>query len=481
MKNKGITLISLVITIILLIILAGVGINLAIGENGLFNKAKYAKEKYLNASDEEQKQLNELYEELGLLGDLPENTKETEAGTIVRIPNGWQTTIPTYVSDKDGKEVVTSKKIASVYAVSAGNGNTIPVPLDFYYVGGTLESGIVISDSKEDKNKYAGQEDVSKELKGNQFVWIPCNINDYHKIDWSKESVKWDMETHTSEYPQIRKYNGFYIGRYEAGVGTLNKNKKENGTDEEKRDPFDYSVTFDGDASLFNSVGIQTGLISGWGWQNYNFTARRTGTPVTTGINKVSGNVVVKADSIPYYHADYYTAVEMSERLYSEHQYVKSGLVTGTQWDMMMKYIQNNGIDITASNCGNYDNVSLTNLSGYYTNITSTGATDGFKSCENLSVTNSETNSWILLTTGSTEQVKKMNLYDVAGNLWEWTQEGAYVNSFNYSNNATYNTYVLRGGSFNSTYASNPTCFRSYDYAPMTSTYCGFRIALYLQ
>ena len=440
MKNKGITLISLVITIILLIILAGVGINLAIGENGLFNKAKYAKEKYLNASDEEQKQLNELYEELGLLGDLPENTKETEAGTIVRIPNGWQTTIPTYVSDKDGKEVVTSKKIASVYAVSAGNGNTIPVPLDFYYVGGTLESGIVISDSKEDKNKYAGQ-----------------------------------------EYPQIRKYNGFYIGRYEAGVGTLNKNKKENGTDEEKRDPFDYSVTFDGDASLFNSaVAIQTG-ISGWTWQNYDFTARREGTPVTTGINKVSGNVVVKADSIPYYHADYYTAVEMSERLYSEHQYVKSGLVTGTQWDMMMKYIQNNGIDITASNCGNYDNVSLTNLSGYYTNITSTGATDGFKSCENLSVTNSETNSWILLTTGSTEQVKKMNLYDVAGNLWEWTQEGAYVNSFNYSNNATYNTYVLRGGSFNSTYASNPTCFRSYDYAPMTSTYCGFRIALYLQ
>ena len=78
MKNKGITLISLVITIILLIILAGVGINLAIGENGLFNKAKYAKEKYLNASDEEQKQLNELYEELGLLGDLPENKQNQE-------------------------------------------------------------------------------------------------------------------------------------------------------------------------------------------------------------------------------------------------------------------------------------------------------------------------------------------------------------------------------------------------------------------
>ncbi|MCI8345291.1 MAG: hypothetical protein HFJ42_04915 [Clostridia bacterium] len=44
MKNNAITLISLVITIILLIILAGIGINLSIGENGLFSKAKYAKE-----------------------------------------------------------------------------------------------------------------------------------------------------------------------------------------------------------------------------------------------------------------------------------------------------------------------------------------------------------------------------------------------------------------------------------------------------
>ena len=43
-KFEGITLISLVITIIILIIIAGIAINLTLGENGLFNKAKYAKE-----------------------------------------------------------------------------------------------------------------------------------------------------------------------------------------------------------------------------------------------------------------------------------------------------------------------------------------------------------------------------------------------------------------------------------------------------
>ncbi len=334
--QKGITLISLVITIIILLMLAGIVINMGIGENGIFNKAKYAKNKYLNAQIEEEKMLNELYKQLGLDAELPENTKETEAGTIVRAPEEWKTTTPTYASEKEGKEVITSKKIASVYAVSVGNGDRVPVPLEFYYVGGTLQSGVVISDNKADQNLYAGKEDVSKELKGNQFVWIPCSINDYNKITWGTEYGKWDLETNSAELPQIEKYNGFYIGRYEAGVATLNKEKENNG----EANPFDDSVTFSGGKSLFQAVAIQTGIISGWTWQNYDFTARREGTPVTTGSNKARGNIVVKADSIPYYHADYYTAVEMSRRLYSNHKYVKSGLVTGTQWDMMIKYMR---------------------------------------------------------------------------------------------------------------------------------------------
>ncbi len=277
-------------------------------------------------------------------------------------------------------------------------------------------------------------------------------------------------------------------GRYEAGVGTLNKNKEENGTVEEKTNPFDYSVTFNNGASLFNSVKIQTG-INNWNWQNYNFTARRTGTPVTTESNKVTGNITVKADSIPYYHADYYTAVEMSRRLYSNHNYVKSGLLTGTMWDMIMKYMRDTGnVDILSSTFGNYDNVSLTNLSAYYTNVVSEtkngkllGETDGFKKCDTNMTTNSGTASYILLTTGSTEQVKKMNLYDICGNLWEWTQESSYLNNLNYNMNETYNTYTLRGGSFGDAHTAYPVCSRACDIAPSTSATIGFRPALFLQ
>ncbi|MCI8344868.1 MAG: hypothetical protein HFJ42_02675 [Clostridia bacterium] len=59
-RQKAITLISLVITIIILIILAGVGINLSLGENGIFKRAKEAKNKYLIAQENEEKGLNEI-------------------------------------------------------------------------------------------------------------------------------------------------------------------------------------------------------------------------------------------------------------------------------------------------------------------------------------------------------------------------------------------------------------------------------------
>ena len=66
-------------------------------ENGLFSRAKEAKNKYLTAEKEEEKLLNELYKQLGIEEELPENTQKTEAGTIVKTPEKWKTTVPNYV------------------------------------------------------------------------------------------------------------------------------------------------------------------------------------------------------------------------------------------------------------------------------------------------------------------------------------------------------------------------------------------------
>ena len=371
------------------------------------------------------------------------------------------------------KKVSDVKKTANVYAVSDGQNNTIPIPKDFYYVGGNINSGIVISDNKEDEKKYANSEtgDVGKELQGNQFVWIPCNIENYHKIDWGLEKVRWDRKTGILEKEQIKKYGGFYIGRYEAGVSVLDK---ETGT-------FVDSVTF-GENNLKESVtAIKDN--HNWGWQNTDYQARSSGVTALAGSeNKANGNIVVKADSIPYYHADYYTAKEMSERLYNNKSSVYSGLVTGTQWDMMLKYMQDNGVAVKGAGCnwGNYDNVSIDEITGYYANVDYIdGSTDGFKNGSEFK-TDSSTGTCALLTTGASEKVKKMNLYDVAGNLSEWTDEVAYNGVVDYAE-TYWNTFISRGGGLYHTYTSNQVCWRMSYAGVCAESSLGFRPVLYIK
>ena len=68
-NNTGITMVSLVVTIIVLIILAGVSINMLVGDNGIITLAQKAKENTELAQIEEEKQLNSLYGELVNSGD----------------------------------------------------------------------------------------------------------------------------------------------------------------------------------------------------------------------------------------------------------------------------------------------------------------------------------------------------------------------------------------------------------------------------
>ena len=525
---KGITLVALVITIVILLILAGISIQ-AITNTGLFENAKRAAEesKYANAEEKVKMAVMASYDENASLNkdllkdslnkidginpkvtevtwdlkvnvdgyeftiteygtvtcvgrnnqdNLPENSKDNpqDAGTEVALKDEWREETIRIIKTSDGTEIKDTKKVSTVYAVSVGNGETVPVPKGFFYVGGSVDTGVIISDNEADK--YDGKTDkttheYATKLKGNQFVWIPCTIDEYTKIDFGMQNMaSWDRTTGSSEYVQIQKYGGFYVGRYEAGVSTL----------DETTNTFKDSVTFSNNASLFNSVTAGTG-INGWGWQNYDFIARGKVITDSNYPNKATGNIVEKANSIPYYHADYYTALEMSERLYNNNLYVQSGLITGTQWDMMMKFLSDsaNYSDIKSTQWGNYDNVSLTDLRGYYTNVsTSNGSTDGFKVASSLT-TDSETGLYVLLTTGSTEQVLRKGLYDVAGNLWEWTQEACYYSNLSY--NTSYNTYNLRGGSFSYAYASYPACYRACDFAPATDTGVGFRPVLYIK
>ena len=130
-QEKGITLIALVVTIVVLLILAGVSISLVLNNNGVISKAKDAKNQYAEAQTNDEKQLNEVVD--------------------------W---IDTKVGDTTGGGSVT--KIDGV-----------PIPEGYYYVGGTKAKGLVISDNVADKELDKSKEDVRRDLAGNQWVWVP--------------------------------------------------------------------------------------------------------------------------------------------------------------------------------------------------------------------------------------------------------------------------------------------------------------------
>ena len=480
-KNKGITLVALVITIVVLLILAGISLQ-AITSTGLFEKTKQATQesKYANAAEKVALAVNASYDETGKINDnylkenvnkieglnkkvetvtydlkivvdgfeftiseygkitgeknevatLPDNTKDTDAGTNVKVPDSWNSQNVKYIKTTDGTEVTTLETVATVYAVSDGNNNTVPIPNGFYYVGGNINSGVVISDDERDKNKFAGQADVpagaiynadgtvktenlsseeqAQTLFGNQFVWIPCTVDNYKKCNvWNGttqtgttlQNENWETKTNTAEKVQIEKYGGFYIGRYEAGTSHLTSSK------------IDFSK------------GYSTS-----DWKNTNFRAEYI----------TSGRITCKAGEIPYYHADYTTAVKMTEEMYKSdnirNKNVTSGLLTGTMWDVTLNYLkaQDSTLNLASTQWGNYSDSTLTNCKGRYITVNlSNGSTS------DATLNSDGARHYGIMTTASSENTKKNNIYDMAGNLWEWTEEISYDLSNNY--------YMTRG------------------------------------
>ena len=446
-NEKGITLVALVVTIIVLIILAGVSINALIGENGLISRAKLAKEQYTNATIDEQEKLNELEAQLamGQKPGLPEITTDTEVGVQVKLPDKWATETGRYISTSTGLEVTSATKVATVYAVSIGGGECVPVPYGFYYVGGNLDTGVIISDNEADK--YDGTTDkttyaYTTSLQGNQFVWIPCTTNSsdtsktlYTKTSWGKQNANWDNTTPKAEVQQIEKYGGFYVGRYEAGLAStiteFTTNQKHTGSNQ-----------------VYNLDGVPQS----------------------------------KAGVVPWMFIDWTHSKANAESMYNNN-YVSSGLITGTQWDVILNTMKSKAglsdSDITNSNSwGNYKNKQLTftgrkavasnNGSNWILAPFGTQTTDGTKGTYSG-------NGGELLTTGASTTTQKYHIFDIAGNLWERTEEDSH-----YQTSGQYR--VIRGGSYFDSSSGYPACYRLGDATTSwTGAHIGFRAVLYIK
>ena len=104
-SSKGITLIALVVTIIVLVILAGVSVNLLISENGIIAKSKQAKKDYELSSEDEKAALVELEDDIEA---ILENKSRVRYKTYY-TKNGDEITLSVFAEVGD----VTAEKIAN--------------------------------------------------------------------------------------------------------------------------------------------------------------------------------------------------------------------------------------------------------------------------------------------------------------------------------------------------------------------------------
>ena len=425
-QAKGITLIALVITIIVLLILAGVAISMLTGENGILKQATSAKDTTDKSEFEEQVKLAVMASKVNDKGAIDLTTLEAEIGKIKGTEitkNGTENNLPWTV--KKGSYEVTITEDGNTSNIEKDNDDDVmenakkAMP-----TGGTI-----------DKNTNAKTGIVMIDSNQNEWVWIevPATVFASATSSTDYDNIKADLIAYASDYRSsssytdtwyngcgleqeeyITKYQimlssiytnkGFYIGRYEAGIA---------GSDE------------------------NTSL------------ARYSRTEITS----ISPKAVSKKDMIPYNWVYCSDAQELANGMSTGNK--TSSLLFGIQWDLACKFLEVKGNWDTTTNTtqyyikenstswGNYNNSTFTINSAKAKKYNSSN-----KSYDGITGNKSSSNS-ILLTTGASEQNKKMNIYDFAGNEWEWTLEMAtYTNNPCSNRGGNCNDYGIQRSSF---------------------------------
>ena len=152
LRERGITLIALVVTIVVLLILAGVTINAVFSDSGIIKKAQEAQNKANESVQKDMEQINAL--ENWLNENTGESNKEVNISTLV------------------GKEAVTKNtKAVDAY------GNKITIPKGFKVLAHGTEAGSATYTYSGDTIPAVQDgiviEDTQTETAGNQFVWVP--------------------------------------------------------------------------------------------------------------------------------------------------------------------------------------------------------------------------------------------------------------------------------------------------------------------
>ena len=399
-KNKGITLVALVVTIVVLLILAGVSINLVLGNNGIIAKAKDAETKSAEASQNDLIGMNELAQQLeeqinGSTGSGSGNGGAGGSGAGTKVPAEATAETAPYFPDN----TFTKKE-------------------------GTIDTGLVIQDGS-----------------GNEYVWVVVpkslysnknyNLNNAKKPSSSTDyaNIEYCLQQYTATYRGNRDFSDVYY-------------------------PDDKNVGWFADATAYNNLknSMLKSVYENGGFYVGRYEAgiaeNRTGYPVANSDGKYTiegmSTPLSKADAYPYTYVTRTQAQNLASKVNSGDK--TSSLMFGVQWDLVLAFMSKDTAKITSTEdltqnsttIGNYRNSTFDLNRGKYAQYDQLGNEwKNFDSALDSIVVSNETTgkmkkteqssyeNGILLTTGGTEQSKVMNIYDIAGNVWEWTLEKA--------------------------------------------------------
>ena len=406
-NNRGITLIALVVSIIVLLILAGVSISMLSGQNGILERVSQAKKLTAEESQIEDTKLALMDIETAF------NTQDAETDRKSYFENALKLyTTPAGAKIKYEKGLITyngenNENSVMKYNIDTGKIEKLGldmniqeyysqhpeyhIPKGFRYLTGTVNTGYVITDA------------APSETNGNEFVWIPvASEKDYVKKLGSKNSYMINAVENGGETPEVIGNISNAVKGDVLGVNKILGTNVESGLSKEAPEK-----------KIVNEAG-------GFWVGRYEVGVTQNKQISKDEINEI----YVKSGLQPYRNVTQTKALELANNwrgsnnnnTSSSVEY-QAGLITGTQWDVMCNFI---GWEVTDSDCttwGNYKNALSDKYTGYRSN-----ADNSWTYCSDYEKNNNiisifQTGKFV--NKGSGNFTVKKNIFDVSGNVWE--------------------------------------------------------------
>ena len=495
-NKKGITLIALVVTVVVLIILAGVSINAVLGDNGIIKKANQAASVTKEAEVKEainrtilEFYLTEDYETLEDFlkakvteGKIDSVTKNAD-GTLTVKKGNYSVTVENKTNSSGGggsggstggetqtpeitvgeiKVVADSTGTGSAItdANSVYLGNTLYITFSHSITGGTTVVDKTIPYAVTKNGTYTFT--VTGTVNGKSYTKnVSVEVNQFKDVyEYMQTNTKVTYSDGDVWIPE-----GFKIAKDSASTvqgGVVIEDKDLNQfvwvpvatLADYKRtwytgwSPFsDYSEALPEDEKT--SVERYKGFYIG----RYEAGDKESTVAKTLrSSNDVTKTVTIKANQAPYNNVRRTQAVSLAEGFATKQGYkAKTKLVSSYAWDTTIAFLQKVNSDYgSSSEEGNYNDKTFS-----YTDITGASQTKA-------------SNSQVLVPTGQTTPV--CNIYDMGGNVWEWTTESC---------SDTSSPYARRGGYYDSFFATYPAGFRD-GYSDRANDIIGFRLTLFM-